>query len=354
MTATTIDTPLAQTDPVLPSAREIARKLAVLLAVLAAGALLITSLPGLEAIPGHLAGADPAWIVAALVFEIASTIAFAVTFHGVYERRVSRRASASLGMAMQGMNIVLPAGGTGGLAAGAVIMDRAGVPRGFAASRTVTLFLITSLASFLAVALAGIGVATGLLGGDVPLTASLVPAVIAIAIIAAVANLARSRGSLGAAPDGRARRALWSARVYLRDGVATSIALLRAKDGLVIWGSIGYYAFDVAAMAASFKAIGADLPLGVLVLAYTLGHAGAIIPVPGSSEGGLIGMFVIYGAALAPATAAVLAYRAVHAGVPSVLGIAGLADLRRQLRSGASLGEPVSHPRRRRLTGAYA
>jgi uncharacterized membrane protein YbhN (UPF0104 family) len=65
-------------------------------------------------------------------------------------------------------------------------------------------------------------------------------------------------------------------------------------------------------------------------------------------------MFVIYGAALAPATAAVLAYRAVHAGVPSVLGIAGLADLRRQLRSGASLGEPVSHPRRRRLTGAYA
>src|SRR3954451_8006312 len=139
MTATTIHTALTQTDTPLLSVREIARKLAAVLAILAAGALLIVALPGLEAIPGHLAGADPAWIAAALVFEIASTVAFAVAFHGAYERRASRRASASLAMAVQGMNIVLPAGGTGGLAAGAVILDRAGVPRAFAASRTVTL-----------------------------------------------------------------------------------------------------------------------------------------------------------------------------------------------------------------------
>jgi hypothetical protein len=154
MTATTIDTTLTQTETALPSAREIARKLAALLAFLAAGALLVVVLPGFEAIPAHLAGADPAWIAAALVFEIASTVTFAVVFHGAYERRVSRRTSASLAMAVQGMNIVLPAGGTGGLAAGAVIMDRAGVPRSFAASRTVALFLITSLASFAAIALA--------------------------------------------------------------------------------------------------------------------------------------------------------------------------------------------------------
>jgi uncharacterized membrane protein YbhN (UPF0104 family) len=338
MTATTIDTTLTQTETALPSAREIARKLAALLAFLAAGALLVVVLPGFEAIPAHLAGADPAWIAAALVFEIASTVTFAVVFHGAYERRVSRRTSASLAMAVQGMNIVLPAGGTGGLAAGAVIMDRAGVPRSFAASRTVALFLITSLASFAAIAFAGLGVATGLLAGEVPLLASLAPALGAIAVIAAVATLARPGAELGAEPDGRARRALRSARVHLRDGLATSIALLRAKDGLVIWGSIGYYAFDVAALAASFKAVGAaGLPLGIMVLAYTLGHAGAIVPLPGSSEGGLIGMFVIYGAALAPATAAILAYRAVHAGVPSVLGIAGMADVRRQLRGGSPL-----------------
>ena len=137
------------------------------------------------------------------------------------------------------------------------------------------------------------------------------------------------------APTGRARRAAWSAHVYLRDGVASSAELLRSRDWLVIGGSIGYYAFDVAALAAAFHAVGAgSLPIGLLVLAYTLGHGGALVPLPGSAEGGLIGMLVLYGAALGPATAAVLAYRAVHAGVPMVLGTAALADVRRLMREG--------------------
>ena len=66
-------------------------------------------------------------------------------------------------MAVQGLNVVLPSGGAGGLAVGAVLLDRAGVPRSFAASRTVALFLITSLVSFVAVAIAGFGVAAGVL-----------------------------------------------------------------------------------------------------------------------------------------------------------------------------------------------
>ena len=45
----------------------------------------------------------------------------------------------------QGMNVVLPSGGAGGLAVGAVLLDRAGLPRSFAAARTVALFIVTSL-----------------------------------------------------------------------------------------------------------------------------------------------------------------------------------------------------------------
>ena len=41
------------------------------------------------------------------------------------------------------------------------------------------------------------------------------------------------------------------------------------------------------------------------------------------------------------ATAAVLAYRAVHAGVPMVLGMVGLADVRRLLRRGEPLHRQV-------------
>jgi putative heme transporter len=145
--------------------------------------------------------------------------------------------------------------------------------------------------------------------------------------------LPRSQGPMEREPAGRIGTALANAREYLRDGVGASAELLRSGDRLVIAGAIGYFAFDVAALAAAFHAVGpAGLPIGLLVLAYTLGHGGAMVPIPGSAEGGLIGMFVLYGMPVSTATAAVLAYRALHAGVPIVLGAIGLADVRRLLR----------------------
>jgi uncharacterized membrane protein YbhN (UPF0104 family) len=320
----------------LPSTRQIARKLALVVGLLAIAAVLATQLPGLEEIPHQLAGADGGWITAALILELASTACFALAFHGVYDRRPSPRASTSMSMAVQGMNIVLPSGGAGGLAVGAVLLDRAGVPRSFAASRTVALFLITSLVSFVAVVIAGFGVAAGLLSGEAQLAVTLLPGIAALLLIVAVFALPRSRGELKRAPTGRLSRALANTREYLREGVGASAELLRSGDRLVIAGAIGYFAFDVAALAAAFHAVGsAGLPIGLLVLAYTLGHGGAIVPIPGSAEGGLIGMFVLYGMSLPTATAAVLAYRALHAGVPMLLGAIGLADVRRLLRNPA-------------------
>ncbi|HEY7600652.1 MAG TPA: lysylphosphatidylglycerol synthase domain-containing protein, partial [Candidatus Limnocylindrales bacterium] len=241
-------------------------------------------------------------------------------------------------LAVQGMNIVLPSGGAGGLAVGAVLLDRAGVPRSFAASRTVALFLITSLVSFVAVVIAGFGVAAGVLSGDATLAVTLVPGVVALLLIVAVFALPRSQGQAKRAAVGRLSHALAKTREYLRDGVGASAELLRSGDRLVIAGAIGYFAFDVAALAAAFHAVGsAGLPIGLLVLAYTLGHGGAMVPIPGSAEGGLIGMFVLYGVPLSTATAAVLAYRVLHAGVPMLLGAIGMADARRLLRDPAHL-----------------
>src|SRR5215208_7739217 len=320
----------------LPSAGQIARKLVGIAVLLAVGAVVATQLPGLEEIGSQLAGADGGWIAAALILELVSTACFAIAFHGVYDRRPSPRASTSMSMAVQGMNIVLPSGGAGGLAVGAVLLDRAGVPRSFAASRTVALFLVTSLVSFVAVVIAGFGVAAGVLSGEATLAVTLLPGVAALLLIVAVFAVPRSQGPVERVPAGRLRTALANAREYLRDGVGASAELLRSGDRLVIAGAIGYFAFDVAALAAAFQAVGsAGLPIGLLVLAYTLGHGGAIVPIPGSAEGGLIGMFVLYGMSLPTATAAVLAYRALHAGVPIVLGVIGLADVRRLLRDPA-------------------
>ena len=326
----------------LPSGRQIARKVAMVAAFLVVGALVATQLPGLSEIGHQLAGADTTWIAAALILELLSTVAFALAFHGVYDRHTSPRASASMSMAVQGMNIVLPSGGAGGLAVGAVLLDRAGVPRSFAASRTVALFLVTSLVSFVAVVIAGFGVAAGVLAGEASLLFSLLPGVLALLLVVGVFALPRSQGPVRRAGSGRLSAALASAREYLRDGIGASAELLRSGDRLVIAGAIGYFAFDVAALAAAFHAVGsAGLPIGLLVLAYTLGHGGALIPLPGSAEGGLIGMFVLYGMDVPTATAAVLAYRALHAGVPMLLGAIGLADARRLLRDPAERIAPA-------------
>ena len=120
-----------------------------------------------------------------------------------------------------------------------------------------------------------------------PLALTVLPGASALLLVVAVFALPRSQGPLKRASAGRLGAALASAREYLRDGVAASAELLRSGDRLVIAGAIGYFAFDLAALAAVFQAVGsAGLPIGLLVLAYTLGHGGAMVPIPGSSEGG--------------------------------------------------------------------
>ena len=116
--------------------------------------------------------------------------------------------------------------------------------------------------------------------------------------------------------------------------VDTSIEMVVGRrELLLILGSIGYYAFDVASMGAAFEALGGGGPaLGLFVLAYTIGHAGAIVPLPGSAEGGLVGAFTLYGSSLSLAVGGILLYRVFHAGVPFLLGALGLADLSRQRR----------------------
>ena len=73
--------------------------------------------------------------------------------------------------------MLLPAGGAGGPAFGAYVMRRVGVPGDLADQRHAALFLATSAVGFFALVFAGVGEAIGLLPGDAPLVATLLPAV---------------------------------------------------------------------------------------------------------------------------------------------------------------------------------
>lgn len=109
-------------------------------------------------------------------------------------------------------------------------------------------------------------------------------------------------------------------------------------------------AFAIAAVGAAFEAFGGGgPPIGTFVLAYTLGQVGALIPTPGGlggTEGGLIGMFVVYGAPAAPTAAAILGYRVFQLGLPVILGLIAFGQIRRRLLDDeltASMAARFSH-----------
>ena len=291
--------------------------------------VLIAKVPGLGAVRSRFAGANAGWIGASAVLEIGSVLGFVLAFHAAFERRIRFALSASIGMVAQGVNVLVPAGGSSGLALMGVVMTRAGIPIAFTATRMIAVFLVTSVAvDLLLIVAGGLGVAMGILPGSIPWEASVLPAILAALVAVGILYLPRALPAASAAARPGWRTATHRTLQYLRQGIERSLELLRSRDPLLAIGSLAYVLLDLAALAAAFHAVGgAGLPLGSMLLAYTLGQAGSVIPLPGTTEGGLVGVFVLYGAPLALTAAAVLLYRAAQSVIPLVLGALGLVGL---------------------------
>jgi uncharacterized membrane protein YbhN (UPF0104 family) len=315
--------------------------LAAGLAVLAAAAVIWV--PFLAPIRHRFENAEPGWVVLAFVFQLLSVLSFVVALRGAFDRRLGWRESFDVGVVEESANVFLPSGGSGGLALGAVILIRSGIPTAFAVSRSAVLFLVTSAVSGFALIIFGTLEAIDALPGRASLATTQIPAAIAALIVAGLIFLPRALPRIDGTRGGKVRRGAAAAQAWLREAVDTSVQLVvGSREMLLILGAIGYYAFDVASMAAAFEALGGGGPaLGLFVLAYTIGHAGAIIPLPGSAEGGLVGAFTLFGAPLSLAVGGILLYRVFHAGVPFLLGALGLADMSRRRHEGV-LGEAAA------------
>ena len=207
------------------------------------------------------------------------------------------RRAVVLGFAEQAANVLLPAGGVGGPAFGAFVLTQLGVPAGLAASGTPRCscpraWSASSRCSRRALARVGV------LPGDDVARCDADPGGRRRGRDRAGA---RVRAEPTAAGLGRGKSAprCGSVRCSSTTGRARRVELLRHGDRLLVFGAVAYYAVDVAALACGFQAFGGGAPpIGVFILAYTLGHAGALLPTPGGvggTEGGLIGMFVAYG-----------------------------------------------------------
>src|SRR4051795_549508 len=171
--------------------------------------LALATLPGLGDVRERFADARPAWIAVALLLEVGSILSFVVVFRGVFCIKMPWGFSAQVGLSEQAANVLLPAGGAGGLALGAWALNRAGMSSGHIARRSVAFFLITSSMNFLCIVLAGLAVVTGVLPGDASLGLAAIPAGLALVTIAVVLALPRvlpeHRGQERAGA-GRARR----------------------------------------------------------------------------------------------------------------------------------------------------
>ncbi len=318
------------------SARSLRRSLLILGGIVAVITVLILTLPGLDSLRERFSGADPAWLAFAVALELGSCASYVVVFRGVFCDRMSWRTSTEIGLSELAANSLLSVGGAGGLALGAWILRRGGLPRDYIAQRTVAFFLLTSLANVGFLLIGGIGLATGILHGEHNWLLGILPAVGAVIVIALALAARRLAGAL----QRRSMRAkLSAASGAVGDGVDEALRLLKTGDLRIILGASGYMLFDVAMLGVCFAAFGNDVPpAGVLLVAYIIGQLGSLIPIPGGIggvDGGLIGTLVLYGVDPADAAVAVIAYRGLLLTVPAVLGIPALAVLRKRLATEA-------------------
>jgi uncharacterized membrane protein YbhN (UPF0104 family) len=328
------------------SPRHLAQRVVQIAVLVVVAVLLLATLPGLGDVRERFSDARPGWVAVALLFEVGSVFSFVVVFRGVFCIKMPWGFSAQVGLSEQAANVLLPAGGAGGLALGAWALNRAGMSSGHIARRSVAFFLITSSTNFIVAVLAGIGLALGLLPGSSNLALAAIPAGGALLVIAVVGLLPRLLPDGAAHGDSKIRRAA----ATVAEGVRDAGFLVRSGRPSVIGGAIGYLAFDMASLFAAFHAFGHAPVAGDFLLAYVIGQLGGLIPLPGGvggSDGGLVAALALYGTPLASATAAVLAYRAFQLGLPALTGTVAFGRLRHTLSTDtrAAAGcEPLAAP----------
>ncbi len=342
------------------SPRRIRRRLAQFAVVLGVVVLVVLIGPGLGTLRETISHASLGWVAAAVGFEVLSTLCYVLVFRSVFCARMGWRLSYQIGMSEQAANSVLSVSGAGGLALGAWALRRGGMTTDYIARRTVAFFFLTSMPNVVGVIVFAALFALGILqhDRDPALTEGFGAAALAatVLVLSLPLLLARRDEKLGrAGSDGGRLRVLTSfVRRSLGQGVRDGVLLLRQRSFGVIAGSVGTLAFDIAVLAAAFRAFGYVPPVGVLVLGYLIGQLGGNLPVPGGIGGldaGLIGTFALYKEPLAVSTAAVLVYHAVILWIPALLGSVAFVRLRDTLEREEQpaamcmpLAEPIDRP----------
>jgi uncharacterized membrane protein YbhN (UPF0104 family) len=295
-------------------------------------AALLLAVPGLRAAAERISDADPGWVIAAIVLELLSCAGYVVLF-GLVFGRLGRSLSSRLSLSELAVNSVVSVSGLAGIALGAWVLRSKGFSVERIAKRSVLIFVLTSAVNVGAVFVIGVPMWLGLLPGSENPLLTLLPALAALATIAAtlaLAEWARRAASERGPREGRAAIALTA----ISGGVHDALRLIGERDWRLL-GAVGYWLFDNLALYACLRAFGPAPSVWAVAMAYLVGMLANSLPIPGgfvAVEGGLVGMLLLFGASPASAViAAVVVYRAISLWIPAVIGSLAFLSLRRDI-----------------------
>lgn len=291
----------------------------------------------------HIENGDGWWIAIGVVLELLSFAGYVVLFRSVFVRRpgpIGWPESYQITMAGLAATRLFATAGAGGIALTAWALRRSGMEARLVACRMVAFMVLLYVVYAGSVLLDGIGLGTGLFPGGGSFAITIVPAIAAAVLMAAVGAMALLPGDierrLGRWASGSGRVAHWVARAatvpaLAASGVRTAIELIRSRD-LGLLGAVAWWGFDISVLWAMFHAFGSPPPFTVILMAYFLGMLGNLLPLPGGLggvEGGMIGAFAAFGIDLDLAVLAVLSYRAISFWLPTIPGAVAYFQLRR-------------------------
>ena len=332
----------------LQDKRKLATGIGVFVLLVVGIYILFPKLVGLDDSLAKLDEATWYWVVVGLAFMVLQFAAYVALFRGVLggtgidevRRRLDVKASYEITMAGLAATRIFSAAGAGGIAITYWALRKAGMPRRRSACRMVAFLALTYAVYTGALVLFGILLRTGVLPGSAPAGGTIVPAVVAGAVIAVFLLIALIPEDMERRMSELGKRARFFARfakgpATVATGVRTAIAYVRhpGRGALAVGGAVGFWAAQIGVLWASFEAFGGDVPIGVLVQGFFVGMAANLVPSPaggvGSVDAGMIAAFVLFDIPGDVVFPAVLMYRVIAFWLPIPPGIVAYFQLRR-------------------------
>jgi uncharacterized membrane protein YbhN (UPF0104 family) len=332
---------------VVPSGWRAALGLVAAVLLVVGVGLLLARAAGFSEVRDAVERADSTWFAACLAAQLVALSAYADVFRGGLAWGGGPDPGFRLGshvmLASIGATRVFAAGGVGAIAVSYWCFRRARFSADDALVRVLGFNALFYVAFAVGVWTAALVVATGA-WGDAPVALT-IPWLVLVPLggLAALLVTQPSRVERLAAPGGSFARRVLAYAVAATAWVRKLLA--DPTGGRMVLATLAYWVANVACLWAALRSVGETVPLPELVLAFAVGHAAMIVPLPfggvGSVDAALTYALTAVGVPLALALVAVGVYRLFAFWLPTIPALAALLLVP---RAGARLGRLGATP----------